>query len=209
MRQYFFGGLVALGTISGGAASAGGHGLLHHLVHSCRHDHGHCGHCGHCGRQPIVVHCCPPAPAGRMRETFPETAPQPQAAPVPSLIQASMPAFGYAAMPQMAVMPYPVGMPQAYPQPAYHQPETAKPRHDCCERITRLEDDLRHLSRDVDRLVDVVDRHSRVLDRLADYLHEQPDFRNYLESKSASPREPDVEERPEGKTSRHSSSWAR
>lgn len=112
-----------------------------------------------------------------------------ESAPISApLIQSAVPAFGYGAypqfaMPQMAVMPYPV----AAQTGGYQLPESQQQqqRRDCSEDLRRLEDDVRQLSRDVDRIVDVVDRHSRVLDRLTEVLSADSEFMKRIEGANA------------------------
>lgn len=111
-----------------------------------------------------------------------------ESAPISApLIQSAVPAFGYGAypqfaMPQMAVMPYPV----AAQAGGYQLPESQQQqRRDCSEDLRRLEDDVRQLSRDVDRIVDVVDRHSRILDRLTEVLSADSEFMKRIEGANA------------------------
>lgn len=73
-------------------------------------------------------------------------------------------------------MPIAFGMPQVYPQ-SYPQTENSRSQQDCSAQLKRLEDDVKQLSRDLDRVVDVVDRHSQVLDKLVGHLAERADFK--------------------------------
>lgn len=110
-----------------------------------------------------------------------------EAAPISApLIQSTVPAFGYGAypqfaMPQMAIMPYPVTAQAG----SYQLPEAQKQRENCDDQLRRLEDDVRQLTRDVDRIVDVVDRHSRVLDRLTEVLSADSEFMKRIEGANA------------------------
>lgn len=175
MRQHFLRGLLVISTTGTATAQAGGHGLLHHL---CRH---HACACSECSQRPIVIHCCPSG--GSDAERAPESARQPESSTISApLIQSTVPAFGYGypqfAMPQMAVMPYPV----AAQAGGYQLPEAQKQRSDCSDQLRRLEDDVRQLTRDVDRIVDVVDRHSRVLERLTEVLSADSEFMKRIDA---------------------------
>jgi len=181
MRQYFLRGLLIVSTTGAATAQAGGPGLFHHL---CRH---HACACAECNQRPIVIHCCPSG--GSDSERAPESSRQQESSTISApLIQSTVPSFGYGypqfAMPQMAVMPYPV----AAQAGGYQLPESQRQRSDCGDQLRRLEDDVRQLTRDVDRIVDVVDRHSRVLDRLTEVLSADSEFMKRVEaSKQGSP----------------------
>jgi hypothetical protein len=128
-----------------------------------------------------VIHCCPPANGGG--ERYRETQRQ-ETVSAPALVQASVPNFGYpgmAMMPMPMAMPMAFGVPQAYPQP-YPQTENSRSQSDCSAQLQRLEDDVRQLSRDLDRVVNVVDRHSQVLDKLVTYLEKRDDFQSFIDS---------------------------
>ena len=177
MIRVLLGGLFVISTTTGLSALAGGPGLLRHrCLHGCLH---HCAHkachCSECSQQPIVIHCCPgdgPSREGDMERSRRGNA---EALPTPgTIIQSTIPSFGYGgfpqyAMPQMAVMPFPVAA-----QANYQIPDSQKQRTDCCEQLDRLEEDVRKLARDVDRIVDIVDRHSLILDRLTEVLAKDP-----------------------------------
>jgi hypothetical protein len=177
MIRFLLGGLFVISTTTGLSALAGGPGLLRHrCLHGCLH---HCAHkachCSECSQQPIVIHCCPgdgPSREGDMERSRRENA---EGQPVSgTIIQSTIPSFGYGgfpqyAMPQMAVMPFPVAA-----QANYHIPDSQRQRTDCCEQLDRLEEDVRQLAKDVDRIVDIVDRHSLILDRLTEVLAKDP-----------------------------------
>lgn len=185
MRQFLLRGLLVVSTTGTATAHAGGPGLFHHL---CRH---HACACAECSQRPIVIHCCPTG--GSESDRAPESGRQPESSTISApLIQATAPQFGYGypqfAMPQMAVMPYPV----AAQTGGYQLPESQQQKQrDCSDQLRRLEDDVRQLTRDVDRIVDVVDRHSRVLDRLTEVLSADSEFMKRVEAtRQASPTAP-------------------
>ena len=181
MRRYLLRGLLVISTSGTATVHAGGPSLFHH---SSRH---HACTCVDCGQRPIVIHCCPSG--GSESDRRQESGRQTESTISAPLLQSTMPAIGYGgypqfAMPQMAIMPYPV----ATQASGYQLPEAQRQRSDCCDSLRRLEDDVRQLSRDVDRIVDVVDRHSRILDRLTEVLSANSEFMKNLDAPKVTPQ---------------------
>ncbi len=118
---------------------------------------GHCHHhhCRHC------VVCCQQGPAPTDRAAEEEPPPRRTtraAAPVAASIVQSMPVYAMPAM--FATMPV---------MPAVATSRGAEPRGatDCCERVDKLEEEMKKLAKAVSDLQDIVQGQTEVLEKLA------------------------------------------
>jgi hypothetical protein len=119
------------------------------------------GHCHHACKKCVIC-CCQNAPPSYEREAEPEprkaNRPTPRSV-TPAPIVQSMPMYVMPAM--FATMPV---------VPAAATSRSAEPRgaSDCCDRVDRLEDEMRKLAKAVSDLQDIVAGQTEVLEKLAE-----------------------------------------